>query len=326
MSSFWIVTPPDSMLSTVEGWDQTGPSSFATVRHLLLVVRREDKVLLNGRQVAEVEWPVGAEFQLQKKKSWVTKSTISLQESITSTVSTKISRELVAKMKSGVELGLTPKAVLGAELQSKLGVELAESLQESLSMTTTYSIESLDEEVQSFKLTVPSNSAAQELGKIFIYFKLRKVIWNVYLYRTDVLQFEFSRKWLWKQVRDTLRDDEVQSREALFRIEYYEPVGSPSAAVGSYEPDVEEDGRAVVTVLNEPPPRVSMPSITPLKSLAKTALPTRAEKKAAEKKPAAKKPAAKKAAAKKPAAKKAAAKKPAAKKAAAKKPAAKKAA
>jgi len=314
MSSFWIVTPPDSMLATVEGWDQTDPSSFATVRHLLLVVRREDKALVNGPAVV-VEWPVGAEFTLQKKKSWVTKSTVGIQESITSTVATKISRDLVMSMKAAVEAGLAPKVVLGEELQSKLGVELATSLQESLSMTTTYSVESLDEEVQSFKVTVPANREATELGKIFVYFKLRKVTWDVYLYRTDMLQFEFSKNWLWQQVRKTIRSDEAISRKGLFRIEYYEPVGSPCAAVGSYVPDVEEARRPVAVAFDDAPPRVPLPSITPLINLAKIALPTRAEIRAA-KKVAAKKAPAKKAAAKKAPAKKAAAKKAPAKKAA----------
>jgi len=278
---------------------------------------------VNGPAV-EIAWPKGTEFTLSKKTSWTTKSTVGIQESITSTVAAKISRDLVQSMKAGVEAGLTPKVLLGEELMSKLSAELSASLQESLSRTTTYSIETLSEEVQSFKVTLPSDGKVAEPGRLFIYFKLRKVTWDVYLYRVDQLQFEFKRNWRWKQVRKTSKNEEMVVGSALFRIEYYEPVGSPNAAGGTYVAEVEQAQTPIsIELTGSAPANIDRPKVARLIDLAKIALPTASEKKASKKAPA-KKAAAKKAPAKKAAAKKAAAKKAAAKKAPAKKAAAKK--
>jgi hypothetical protein len=146
---------------------------------------------------------------------------------------------------------------------------------------------------------------------------LRKVIWDVYLYRIDELQFEFKRNWLWKQVRETSKSEETFFGSALFRIEYYEPVGSPNAAGGSYVAEVEQAQTPTsVELTGFAPTNIDPPNVARLIDLAKIALPTASEEKAA-KKAAAKKAPAKKAAAKKAPAKKAAAKKAPAKKAAA---------
>ena len=282
MQSFWIFTPPDNMLSTVEGWDQHGPNSYSTSRHVLLVVRRDSSTLVNGPAV-EIAWPQGTEFTLSKKTSWTTKSTVGIQESITSTVAAKISRDLVLSMKA-VEAGLTPKVVLGEELTSKISAELSASLQENLSRTTTYTVETLSEEVQSFKVTLPADGKVAEPGKLFIYFKLRKVTWDVYLYRVDQLQFEFKRNWLWKQVRETSKSEEIFVGSALFRIEYYEPVGSPNAAGGNYVADVEQAQTPVsIELTGVAPTNIDPPKVARLIDLAKIAPPTASEKKAAKK-------------------------------------------
>lgn len=287
-SSFWIQTPSDSMLSDVRGWAQIDVDKYAAIRHHLLVVERRDGNAKNGPVHKPVEWLVGTEYNMEEKITKVTKYTLSIQESITSTVTTKLSQEVLAKM--GLNTGLTLTnlgAKLSTEVQSKIGTELIESLQSGLSTTKTYEVETTTEQTESVKVKVGAPDGSNGTRQVFIYFKLNQLFWDVYLYRTDYLQLEYKERRLlklrWSDVRKTILAEEILVKKPLFRIAYYEPVSSFSWRYDEYKPEV-EDGNIVLSLpLTSPCPSVNLQPDKSMEELARSAFPvSKAEKQSAK--------------------------------------------
>jgi len=89
---------------------------------------------------------INTEFTMEEKITNVTKYTLSIQESITSAVTTKLTQEVVAKIGLSTGLDMTNLwAKLNTEVQSKTGTELIDSLQTALSTTKTYEVETKTE-------------------------------------------------------------------------------------------------------------------------------------------------------------------------------------
>ena len=240
MPNFWIQTPTDDVLSEMRGWAQIDKSKYAAIRHYLLVVQRTGGKAVNGPIHEQMEWPVDTEYEWQNKITKVTKYTYGIQESITSTVTTKLSHEVLTKI--GLDAGLSVTALqakLSSELQTKIGTELINSLQDGLSVTRTYEISTSEETTDSIKIKV---AAAASTKPIFVYFKLKPRFWDVYLYRTDYLQLEYRPRWYhWNDVRKTITSIEVPRKQPLFRVAYFEPEEKVSFKFDSYEPAVTED-------------------------------------------------------------------------------------
>ncbi|MFL6260032.1 MAG: hypothetical protein ACJ76Y_09995 [Thermoanaerobaculia bacterium] len=282
-----------------------------------------------------VEWPIDAELEIEDKITSVTKYTYTIQESITSIVASKLSQEVLSKIGSNLGVGVDKlEATISSEVQAKIGTELTESLQNSLSGTSTYSVETTTESGRKLKIKVSAQNGKPSTRLLYIYFKLRQFYWDIYLYRTDYLRLEYRKNLFWPDVRETIVKGEKLIQAPLFRVIYYEPVEDFSFKFDNYTPEV-EDGDAVVTVAlaSKCPTRDLKPRST-MEALAKLAFPvSRPEKQAKKQDQIARRPqtyerglgglyrsaAPKKASPKRPAAKKMAAKKTAAKKAAAKK-------
>jgi len=271
MPIFWITTPPDAVLSEMRGWAQIDRNKYATIRHHLLVVQKTGGKAKNGPIHKQMDWPVNAEYQLQDKITKVTKYTYGIQESITSTVTAKLSHEVLTKI--GLNAGLSVAALeakLSFELQTKIGTELIKSLQDGLSVTRTYEVTTSEEKTNLFKFRV---DAAGSTRPIFIYFKLRPFFWDVYLYRTDYLQLEYRSRWLWPNVRKTIISRVVFSKQPLFRVAYYEPEVEFSYKFDSYEPEITEDDLVKSLPLTSAFPGGDFDPAKPLEELARVAFP-----------------------------------------------------
>jgi len=284
MPPFWIQTPSDSVLSDMRGWAQIDGDKYAAIRHHLLVVPRSDGKAKNGPIHKPVEWPVNTEYHMEEKITKVTKYTLGIQESITSTVTTKLSQEVLAKIGLSTGLDITNLgAKLSTEVQSKIGAELVESLQSGLSTTTTYEVETKTEQTESIDIKVAPADGSKGTRDVFIYFKLNQLSWDVYLYRTDYLQLEYKRRWYWTDVRKTILSEQILVRKPLFSITYFEPVPAFSFRYDSYEPEV-NDGNVIQSLaLTSTCPTAKLQPDKSMEELARSAFPvSRAEVKHAK--------------------------------------------
>ncbi|WP_019656447.1 hypothetical protein [Variovorax atrisoli] len=73
-------------------------------------------------------------------------------------------------------MGAVPKGSFAANFQEKLGSELTQTLQEHLALTSTFTLEAADEDMQQIKMMVPSPKKNVAINRVTLYFKLRKVI------------------------------------------------------------------------------------------------------------------------------------------------------
>ena len=190
----------------------------------------------------------------------------------------------LAKVGSNSSIGLDKvEASLTSELQTKIGSELVQALQTGLSTTSTYSVQTTTEKSEALEFVVPPNDGSTGTRRLFIYFKLRQLFWDVYLIRTDYLELEYKQNWVWPDVRNTIVQREIPVRQPLFRIEYYEPYSDFSFAFDSYQPEV-ESGDAVTSMplMSSSPSALLKPTHT-MEQIAKLAFPvSRAEKKTAK--------------------------------------------
>lgn len=279
MPPFWIQTPSDNVLSDMRGWAQIDENKYAAIRHHLLVVSRQDGKAKNGPIYRPVEWPVNTAYHLEEKITKVTKYTLGIQESITSTVTTKLSQEVLAKIGLSTGLDITNLgAKLSAEVQSKIGAELVESLQSGLSTTKTYEVETKTEQTESIDIKVAPADGSKGTRDVFIYFKLNQLFWDVYLYRTDYLQLEYKRRWYWTDVRKTILSEQIVVKKPLFSVSYFEPVPAFSFRYDNYEPEV-NDGNVIQSLaLTSTCPNAKLQPDKSMEELARSAFPvSRAE-------------------------------------------------
>ena len=274
MALFWIQTPSDIGLSEMRGWAEIDSNKYAAIRHHLLIVPNNGGKAKNGPIYRQMDWPIKTKYQLQDKIAKITKYTYGIQESITSTVTTKLSHEVLTTI--GLSTGLdvtTLGAKLSTELQTKIGMELVESLQSGLTATRTYEVSTAAEKTKSIEIEVAAADGSTGVRPVFIYFKLRPLFWDVYLYRTDYLQLEFRPRWIWPDVRETIISKEVLIKQPLFRIAYYEPEEEFSFKYDQYEPEVTDADIVQSLALTSAFPNAKPKPTTTLEKLARLAFP-----------------------------------------------------
>jgi len=241
MESFWIQTPPDGILMQRAGWADLGNKQFAAIRHHLLVRMGTDSEPRNGPIHKQVEWPIDAEFKSEDKITIVAKYTVTLQEAITSAFSATLSHEVLTKLGSAFDAGVDKlSASIKSEVETRLGTVLTSSLQKTVSSTRTFSYETTTEKSESVAFKVPASAKGPATRKVYSYVKMRRLFWDVYLYRVDVLRLEYRKPLLWKDIRKTMASCEVELKVPLFRLYYFQPEPALSYTFDSYTPDDDE--------------------------------------------------------------------------------------
>ena len=227
-----------------------------------------------------------------------------------------LASEVSSRIGSEIGIGVTAlTAKLQSEMQSKVSSEVADSLERELSQTNSYEVQNTDEIVSSISLSPGAAGASTDPLNLYFFLKVWPWRWNVYLHKIEYLRLEYRRSLFWRQIRDTIVEYELNLRQPLFQLVYYEPDGWPSLREGSYEPDVGDISFAILPLNPNGYPRAGDAEATTLQALARLAFPASKEERNTARKRAAAKKGGKKSATKS-AAKKSAAKKGAKKKAA----------
>jgi hypothetical protein len=272
MSTFWIQTPSDQILSRLNGWAKLGENYYAALRHHLLVVVRQDPKTVSGPVQYKVDLPLGAEASQSNTKLKLVKYTVSLQQTIQSTVTSKLTTEFLSK--TGVSVDTKDvSAKLDSEIQARSGQELINSLQSGLSTTRTYEIEISQEDKRSVTFVVLGPNGQSQVRPVIAHLELRRIFWDVYLYQADFLQLEHRRRWYWTDVRKTIIQGKSNPRKPLFTIQFYEPQEELSFKFDEYIPEIAEPDQIRAVLLETPCPRAVSQTPLALEDLARLAFP-----------------------------------------------------
>jgi len=282
MEYSWITVPKSQMLEDKSRWTQLANNCYAGIMHTLLVVEK-DAVVKNGPLLEQMDWPANSEYNYQRKKKTIIKYTAGINESITSAVTQQFSTEVITKVNSDLTVGKLLSATLSAELQEKVNTQLTESLSRGLSTTKTFEFQDENEFTETLKFTVPKGKNTSDTRKVTIFNKVKEISWDVYLYKSDYLQLEYHKFWLWKDVRKTIRQEDALLKEPLFSITFFEPLSSLSYCFDEYESEVTNLSEIRIETVVTPCPSRILPNIASMDKLAKIAFPvTKVELKDAE--------------------------------------------
>jgi hypothetical protein len=281
----WIVTPDDETLSHQENWRSLGNYRYSACRFHLLISGKRDQHAQNGPSFTETEIPSRATYNWSRKRAETIKCVTTLETSVKRTITDKTASEVSSKIAS--EIGISTAALttkLQGEVQSKISVELVESVERELAQTNSYEVQNTDEIVSSISLSPSGTNTSSDPLNLYFFLKVWPWRWDVYLHKIEYLQLEYRRWWYWWQIRDTIVEYELRLRLPLFQIVYYEPDTWPSLRERAYEPDIADITIGVVLLNSNGYPRASDPEATNLQDLARLGFPaSRQERKHARK-------------------------------------------
>jgi hypothetical protein len=281
----WMRVPSDLMLTDQNNWKSLGGNEYSAVRAHLLLVRRRAPSTKKGPTLRHLELPGGVKYSLEHKKLTVIKQTQTIEETIQSTVASKLTSEFGKKVtgQAGFDKGL-PTAVLNDETSIKFGSELTDSLQKTLATTKAYEVQYSEEITRSITLEAHNSKKPLKPLDLFFYTDLWPWSWDVYLHRIEYLKLAYQKRWYWSDVRNTLEPLTSDVKSPLFRASYYEPQDECSIAEGTYKPEVEEDEGLRIEVLNGSYPKFDPLTSPTLEELAKLAFPVTKEEKSVARK------------------------------------------
>jgi hypothetical protein len=312
---------PNADFSDRAPWREIDDNRFAATRARLLIVHSNGKQSRLGSAIAEYNIAPNDSIEISRRRERVISRTETITEALRFTTTAKIIDKLSVKL--GSELaGQLPgfSGKLQSEVLSSSDYEISEAMENTLSNTTSYLFQEVDETKHVITLKGGTEGRVATLRRRFWPRQ-----WDIYLHSYEYLELTYRRSWLWWQVRESIKqtDSGVLGRPLLSLI-YFEPQPDVDVAYSAVADELEEGDAFRVQPVTKAMPRVTVPKVESLEGLAKLAFPVSKQERAASDARRVSKKAAAKKAGKKKAAKKAAAKKAAAKKAAPKKAAPKK--
>jgi hypothetical protein len=272
MKAEFLTIPSDEQLRRQSTWRKKG-DTWSVVRTQLMIVRSHATGVKKGPMIEGVDYPADSEVTTGFKVTYSLKLTEEVTRTLEKTVAKKINHEIASVLKSsatskvpGVEMSLQ------SELQSRIGLELTESLHEGISDMRRIEAEQIVEDSTTVKLTLKEDS------RITVYMMLVPTYWDVYLVRAESMTLQWKDSWYWPTVRKTMDPQVDEAARPLFRLVVYEPQGKASITLKQHVPEINESSFVEVQPLDGAVPRRKQDELTPLRDLARTAFPTKIER------------------------------------------------
>ena len=266
ISKTWDVLPA-SDLTIQSSWKKVG-DRYSAVRARLLVVRHELDEYRDGN--VKESHPISVDsISLETAHQTVTVFTDTITAGLRFAVSQRMLDQLSSKVTSelGVKVpGFSGK--LGSELLAKSEYEFTTTTEESLSGTKSFQLTESEEK----KHTITLNSGEAREANLRLRYWPRR--WDVYLHSYEAIEFEYKKRWFWRDVRKTMKIAEPQVLGwPLFSVNYYEPQTNLVVTYGPAVNELMEPDEVSVTPLLDSMPRANPPELADLASLAKLAFP-----------------------------------------------------
>jgi hypothetical protein len=270
----WDILPSKELTSQTN-WIKNG-DRYSAIHVRLLLVRRELDEYRDGNvresypvSVDSIEIETSHQSVLVQTDTMTAGLRYALSKRVLDQLSTKVRSELGAKVP-----GYSGK--LGTELLAKEECQFTETLEGTFSGTSSFSITESEEKKHTIKLN--PGPAPREA-------KLRQRYWprqrDIYLHSFEALEFEYKKRWFWRDVRKTMKHAEPQVLGwPLLSIMYHEPQANLVVAYDPVENELIEPQEIKVIPLIEPMPRTVAPELQELSALAKLAFPVTKEERA----------------------------------------------
>jgi hypothetical protein len=274
-----IRIPSDDALSERSGWASLGDGTYSAIRFHVLVIKQRERSIVKGPAIEVLNLPGGSEYKYERKNARIVKNTLSIQESIQETVTTKLAQEVTKKIASEIgATGVLPSAKLSSEVQLKSGVELTDAVQSGLTRTRSYEIQNSEEITRS--VSYKSDGSSRPSLSLHFYLGLWPWRWDFYLLKVEYLRLRYAKHMFWFDVRKTISQATAEPKVPLFRASFYEPQADFSISEGSHFSEIADDGDEItVGPFTDPAGKAGCPAGAPLEELARHAFPvTRAEK------------------------------------------------
>ncbi|HLH36223.1 MAG TPA: hypothetical protein VKX41_16240 [Alloacidobacterium sp.] len=160
-------------------------------------------------------------------------------------VSQRVLDQLSSKVTS--ELGVKAPGFsgkLGSELLAKTEYEFTETSEESLTGTKSFQLTESQERTH----TITLNSGEARVANLRLRYWPRR--WDIYLHSYEAIEFEYKKRWIWPDVRKTMKIAESQILGwPLFSINYFEPQAYPVVTYGPVANELTEPDEVSVSPL-----------------------------------------------------------------------------
>jgi len=269
-TDFWVI-PNDEVINNRKKWLRRG-HTYMIVRAVLMVVESIGRDSKNGPAVSMITLPRGSEFTTDTRVRTSVKLTDEVAKTLEVTVTKKLHAEVMTAVRTGSKLKAAAlESTLQTEMQSRVGLELTNSVRDAMTHTRRVEIETTTEVSTSIRLPIENDT------RVVRHLVLRPTNWDVYLVKADAVLLKWHRNITGRRVRKIIRSVAGSVERALFRLKIYEPQTETSIFLGNYVPDVDDTSLVQIDALEGDVPHHSPPSLTPLSSLAKRTFPTTAE-------------------------------------------------
>jgi hypothetical protein len=273
ISKTWDLLPAKD-LTIQSSWKKAG-DRYSAIRVRLLIVRHELDEYRDGN--VKESHPISVDsISIETAHQTVTVLTDTMTAGLRFAVSQRVLDQLSSKITS--ELGVKAPGFsgkLGSELLAKTEYEFTETREESLSGTKSFQLTESEERTHTITL---NSGEAREANLRLRYWPRR---WDVYLHSYEAIEFEYKKRWFWRDVRKTMKIAEPQILGwPLFSVNYYEPQNNLVVTYGPVVNELTEPDEVSVSPLIALMPRATAPELRSSSDLAKLAFPVTKQERA----------------------------------------------
>jgi hypothetical protein len=265
----WELLPSGS-LADQKHWRSVGSDRYAALRMLLLIIKSNGKVSRLGPIISEhnvsPEDTVVIRRKVEQVITYSTTLTQAIKYATTSRVGNRLSAKLAAEL-GAKALGFSGK--LNSEILSKTEYDITSVAESVLSTETSHTIQETKEDEHNITLNGGSNLRVAQLRRR--YFPRQ---WDFYLHSYEYLELTYKRRWIWGDVRKTIKKTESGSLGwPLVSVIFYEPQLERDVCYHPIENELENPESFEIQTPMLPMSRSTAPELDSLESLAKLAFP-----------------------------------------------------
>ena len=271
----WVILPSTD-LGLYESWKKIGQNRYAAFRLRLLIMmthgnRSRFGPIINGYSVKP-----GIKQELRRKRTRIISCSDSITEAIRFNTSTRICDQLSARISAEMS-AKTPgfSGKISSDLETKTMNEYIEGVESSLNRIRTFRFEEIEETEQTIILDGDKGSRSIQLRR-----RYWPRYWDVYLHSYEYLELEYHRHWIWRHIRNTIKQlHSGMMGSPLLRLTYYEPQNDVDVCYGDVVDEIEFPDVIEVSAARGRMPRVKHSDEETLEELARLAFPqTKKEK------------------------------------------------
>jgi hypothetical protein len=279
MTDRWQIVPSGDFAEKAL-WKFLGDDRWAALRLRLLYVCTDGKEARLGPVVEEHDVAKGDKITVRFERKRVVTQTESINDAIRVATTAKITEGLSSKI--GSELAAKAPGFSGkiqSELSAHSEFEITGEVERTLTTETSHSLE--DTQGREYEIELSGEGGPRRA-------KLRRRYWprqwDFYVHSFDYLELSYRRRWLWKDIRKTMKRVNGQPLGwPLLSLTFFEPQPDLIVSYEAVEDELENPDAFEIRPLSKGMPAKAGPRLKDLEDAARLAFPvSKAERTAAK--------------------------------------------